>query len=294
MEDRSRLPLEGPDLRAAASLPRPGTGTVDPAGHWMVRYTIGFKIFAIAAGLLVIMAGATLSMVRMSRDLGNELAFFADTYLPSYAAIARANVRSVERALALRRLVIASTDTAAAPERRQALREQFAELGRQGEEGIALARTKLAKRLERPGGYDDVVAVARLDTRLGELSTAADMRYWPRSSSKLSSDATTPRFARYWPRSTSCATTSIGLSMAPAATCSRSSPKPRRRLTDGSNGWFGSAYWSRPSPACDGLDVLGLGDDAFQHGDLLRADVTVRSAAGDSLDTAQVDHGADG
>jgi hypothetical protein len=52
---------------------------VEPAGQWTVRYTIGFKIFAIGAGLLVLMAGATLLMVRMSRDLGNELEFFAET-----------------------------------------------------------------------------------------------------------------------------------------------------------------------------------------------------------------------
>jgi hypothetical protein len=119
---------------------------VNSAEQWTVRYTIGFKIFAIAAGLLVLMAGATLLMVRMSRDLGNELEFFAETYLPSYAAIARANVRSVERALVLRRLVIASTDTTANAERRQALREQFAELGRRGEEEVALAEKEGANR----------------------------------------------------------------------------------------------------------------------------------------------------
>jgi class 3 adenylate cyclase len=175
MEDRSRLPRESSALPHPESPPPPGT--VDPAGQWTVRYTIGFKIFAIAAGLLVLMAGATLLMVRMSRDLGNELEFFAETYLPSYAAIARANVRSLERALVLRRLVIASTDAASTPERRHALREQFAELGRQGDEEITLARAKLAKRLERPGGYDDVVAVARLDTRLGQLSEEDLGRY---------------------------------------------------------------------------------------------------------------------
>jgi class 3 adenylate cyclase len=159
------------------SLPQPGTGSPAPAEQWTVRYTIGFKIFAIAAGLLVLMAGATMLMVRMSRALGNELEFFAETYLPSFAAIARANVRSVESALVLRRLVIATTDPAVAPERRQALRQQFAELGRQSEEEIALARATLAKRLERASDYDDVVAVARLDTRLAELNDEHRGRY---------------------------------------------------------------------------------------------------------------------
>ncbi len=77
----------------------------------------------------------------------------------------------------LRRLVIASTDTTASAERRQALRDQFAELGRRGEEEVALARAKLAARLARQGGFDDVVAVARLDTRLGRRSEEHRGRY---------------------------------------------------------------------------------------------------------------------
>src|SRR5262245_23661760 len=159
MADRSQTKGEGSVLREGVSAAPRGIGTAE--GQWTVRYTIGFKIFAIAAGLLVLMAAATLLMVRMSQDVDAELEFFSSTYFPSYAAIARANVRSVERALVLRRLVIASTDAAAAPERHlQALRDEFAELGQQTERELALARAKLAERLRRHGGFDDLVAVA--------------------------------------------------------------------------------------------------------------------------------------
>ncbi len=134
-----------------------------------IRFAIGLKIFSIALALLVLMSVATLLMVRMARDVGNELDFFASTYLPAYAAIARTNVRSVERALVLRRLVIASIDTPNTPAALRTLREQFAELGRQTDAELALARARLAERLGRPGGFSDVVAVARLDTRLEQL-----------------------------------------------------------------------------------------------------------------------------
>jgi class 3 adenylate cyclase len=178
MEERSRLQREH-SAPGHERLPPParGAGTTNSGTQRTVRYTIGFKIFAIAAALLTLMAGATLLMVRMSRDVDKELEFFASTYLPSYAAIARANVRSVERALILRRLVIVSTDGTAAPEHRQALREQFAELGRQSEKELALARARLAERLDRKGGFDDVVAVTRLDTRLGQASEEHRRRY---------------------------------------------------------------------------------------------------------------------
>src|SRR5439155_17173629 len=102
--------------------------------------------------------------------VGTELDFFASTYLPAYASIARTNVRSVERALVLRRLIIASIDTPNTPAALRTLREQFAELGRQTDAELALARARLAERLGRPGGFSDAVAVARLDTRLEQLS----------------------------------------------------------------------------------------------------------------------------
>ena len=70
----------------------------------------------------------------------------------------------------LRRLVIASIDTPNASAPLRTLREQFAELGRQTEAELVLARARLAERLGRQGGFGDVVAVTRLDTRLERLS----------------------------------------------------------------------------------------------------------------------------
>jgi adenylate cyclase len=175
VETRARLPRDSSALDRDHP-PVRAVGQSNPAEQRTVRYTIGFKIFAVAAALLTLMAGATLLMVRMSRDVDRQLQFFASTYLPSYAAIARAEVRSVERALALRRLVIASTEAAAPPERLRALRERFAELGRQSEKELALAEGWLAERLDRKGG-DDVVAVAKLDARLGQLSEEHHGRY---------------------------------------------------------------------------------------------------------------------
>jgi len=54
-------------------------------------------------------------------------------------------------------------DTPNTPAALRTLREQFAELGRQTDTELALARAKLAERLGRPGRSTDVVAVARLE-----------------------------------------------------------------------------------------------------------------------------------
>ncbi len=131
-----------------------------------MRVTIGLKIFAIAIGLLVLMAAVAVMTTRLAKDVGAQLDFVIDRYIPGYGALARANVRSVEQGLYLRRLFILYLDT---PDDRAAIqldRETFAEKGRQTDLEIADTRHQLAERLEGRGKFTDLVALARLDTRL--------------------------------------------------------------------------------------------------------------------------------
>jgi len=60
----------------------------------------------IAVALVVLMAiTAVLSMVSVMQ-VGERLEELTQSYIPAYGDLARANIRSVERALALRRMVI--------------------------------------------------------------------------------------------------------------------------------------------------------------------------------------------
>jgi len=137
-----------------------------------VRYTIGLKIFGIAVALLVLMAIATGLMVWMTRSVGAQLDFVTHTYLPAYAAIARTDVRSLERGLYLRRLMIAHLESADEAERR-GLHERFEEAGRQVNAELARARVLLTGRLEGDGVFGDTVALARLDTHLEQVAQEA-------------------------------------------------------------------------------------------------------------------------
>ena len=73
-----------------------------------VRITIGVKILTVALSLLVLMALVAYLTTHLARDVGTLLHYVVENYVPGYCAIARANVRSVEQALYLRRLIIAS------------------------------------------------------------------------------------------------------------------------------------------------------------------------------------------
>lgn len=69
------------------------------------------KIVGIALGLIVLMVVTSILSMVMSSRVGHLLDELTGRYIPAYGDLARANVRSLERALALRRMVIAKMQT---------------------------------------------------------------------------------------------------------------------------------------------------------------------------------------
>src|ERR1700675_1630223 len=73
----------------------------------MIKQSIRRRIVAIAAGLIILMvATSVLSMVMVER-VGHLLDELTARYIPANAHLTRINNQSLERALALRRMVIA-------------------------------------------------------------------------------------------------------------------------------------------------------------------------------------------
>jgi class 3 adenylate cyclase len=75
--------------------------------HWIFRPSIRRKIVGIAVGLIVLMVLTSVLSVVMESTLGHLLDELLTKYIPAYGHLARADVRSLERALALRQMVIA-------------------------------------------------------------------------------------------------------------------------------------------------------------------------------------------
>jgi class 3 adenylate cyclase len=73
----------------------------------MFRQTIRRKIVGIALGLIVLMMTTSVLSTLMSRTVGHLLDELTTRYIPAYSRLAGVNVRSLERALALRRMIIA-------------------------------------------------------------------------------------------------------------------------------------------------------------------------------------------
>jgi class 3 adenylate cyclase len=132
----------------------------------MFRASIRRKIVGIAMGLVVLMvATSVLSMVMASR-VGHLLDELSHKYVQAYGHLARADVRSLERSLALRRMVIAKMQTppdeAGYAERLQIYRE----MDNKVEEEADAARKLIASIIEDVSTPSDNVALTRIDTNI--------------------------------------------------------------------------------------------------------------------------------
>ena len=134
-----------------------------------MRFTIGFKIFGIAVGLLILMAVVALLSMRMTRTVDDQLLIIDRNYFPAYVALAQANIRSVEESAYVRRLLLAIAEQPRDAAKIDDLRQRIANTGKASDEQIAAARRHINEQIADPLDFDDNVALARLDVRIETL-----------------------------------------------------------------------------------------------------------------------------
>ena len=120
----------------------------------------------IAVTLIVLMAvTAVLSMVSVIQ-IGEHLEELTQTYIPAYGNLARANIRSVERGLALRRMVIEKMKSSSSEERFATIRGAFDASGAEGMRETQAALALIHGLIERKSAFGDTTALARLESRI--------------------------------------------------------------------------------------------------------------------------------
>lgn len=133
-------------------------------------FNIRGKIFATALVLLALMMVASVISLFFAREVGKQLRHFTEEYLPAYGAVAGADVESLEAGLALRRLYIAYSST---PPNLEAAARYRAELDAKSaafDAALADARKRLMRRIAEASAFEDVVALARLETRIAVVA----------------------------------------------------------------------------------------------------------------------------
>jgi adenylate cyclase len=141
----------------------------------MFRKSIKQKIIGIAAGLIILaVITSILSMVLAGR-VGHLLDELTNKYIPAYGHLARVNIRSLERSLALRRMMGArmmetTPDQAAYAERLKAFRDLDAAV----EQEASAARKLINAIIDDTSTPSDNAALGRLDDRID--TTMSDLR----------------------------------------------------------------------------------------------------------------------
>jgi adenylate cyclase len=130
----------------------------------------------IAVTLIVVMAvTAVLTMVLVAQ-VGSRIEDLAYRYIPAYGDLARANIRSLERALAVRRVVIEKLRAPADDTEYKALRNHYDALGGRVELEILAARALIHGLIEKGVDFGDATMLARFETRIDTINNDARRR----------------------------------------------------------------------------------------------------------------------
>jgi len=131
-----------------------------------LRISVGVKVFAVVLVLIALVSVVAWINARSAREVEALIENIHDSYVPAYGALARANLRSVEEGLFVRRLIIAKLlspdDKAAFSD----LEGKADEKANQADSEFAAARQTLAREIADPASFGDKLALSRLDTRV--------------------------------------------------------------------------------------------------------------------------------
>ena len=120
----------------------------------------------IAVALIVLMTiTAILSMVWVI-EVGHRLQELTDSYIPAYGSLARTNIRSLERALALRRMVIEKLQSPPSSDKSAVIRNAIDAKSVEVEREARTARALINGLIEKGETLGDETALARLDSRI--------------------------------------------------------------------------------------------------------------------------------
>ena len=124
------------------------------------------KIVGVALALIILMVITSALSMFMSAQVGHLLDELTNRYIPAYGNLARANIRSLERALALRRMVIAKMQVPPDEEGYKTRLEAFLAKDGEVERETTAARQLINDIIADKSTPSDNAALARIETRI--------------------------------------------------------------------------------------------------------------------------------
>jgi class 3 adenylate cyclase len=135
----------------------------------MIGLSIRRKIMGIAVALIALMAITAVLTVVLVMQVGARIEDLTYSYMPAYGDLARANIRSLERSLAIRRMIIEKFLSPDDHGQYTALRNQYDALGGQVEQEITAARALLHGLTEKNPAFGDAVTTSQFESRIDAI-----------------------------------------------------------------------------------------------------------------------------
>jgi class 3 adenylate cyclase len=136
----------------------------------VIRLSIRRKIMGIAVALVVLMAITAALTVVLVMQVGTRIEELTYSYVPAYGDLARANIRSLERALSIRRIIIEKLQSPADNGQYTALRNRYDALGGQVELEILAARALIHGLIEKGPAFGDATTLSQFETRVDAIN----------------------------------------------------------------------------------------------------------------------------
>jgi class 3 adenylate cyclase len=136
----------------------------------MIRLSIRRKIMGIAVALIALMAVTSVMTVVLVMQVGERIEELTYSYVPAYGDLARANIRSLERALSIRRIIIEKLQSPEDSGQYTALRNRYDALGGQVELEILAARALIHGLIEKGPAFGDASTLSQFETRIDHVN----------------------------------------------------------------------------------------------------------------------------
>ena len=136
----------------------------------MIQLSIRRKIMGIALALIALMAMTAVLTVVLVMQVGTRIEELTDSYMPAYGNLARANIRSLERALSIRRIIIERLQSPTDNGQYAALRNRYDALGKQVELELLAARALIHGLIEKGPAFGDASTLSKFEVRIDAIN----------------------------------------------------------------------------------------------------------------------------
>ena len=137
----------------------------------MLRPTIRKRILGIALGLIFLMAITSALSTVMTRKIAHQLDEFSGKYVEAYGHLARMNIRSLEQALALRRMMIGRMQSPPDKSFVADQRKIYEAKGQEIEQEAQAARALINAIIDDVSTASDNARLGRIDDRIEHVTS---------------------------------------------------------------------------------------------------------------------------